>query len=130
MQLPYFLFIVYIALLVDIVIVISKAHVSADGTMYARKPGRIYQDTIINTLTESSVIACVLSCQNNPSCFKAAMKKRASKQECLHLKQMNTVNGTGTAVEVELLEDASPGIFFTFQDRIFSNRLLLKSCRC
>ena len=108
MKLPFVLFTLYTVILTNGILADFKMLNSSSSVLYSRKPVKIYQEAIINTLAEIRVTACVLSCQTSPLCFQAAIGEN---RDCMHLKEIKSSmsNRNGKEVEVEILEDMSPG---------------------
>ena len=124
MKLPLVLFAVYAFILTNRILANVKASSGNSGVMYARKPSKIYEEAVINTLTELSVTACVLSCETSGKCFKAAIRQNGATQNCLHLKKLKKSRNNGKEVDVDMLEDTSPGnlVLYLFETLCDSKR--------
>ena len=82
------------------------------GTFFVKESVKVFEGAIVDSFHESSVAACVLSCTASEKCFKSAMRRE--KQQCIHLKDVNDGIGSGSQVEVELLQDMTPGTLLCF----------------
>ena len=112
MKLPFALLIMYTYLVLNGILVAIKASNIASGTLYVRKTTNVFEETIVNTLTELSVIACALSCKTSIHCHRAAMTRRKAQMVCIHLNDSKEPDATGTMIEVEILEELQSKLEF------------------